>query len=65
MLVYDIGDLESFNRLTWWRDKFMANSKGSTKRLPEPGKIMPQTFFVVLGNKCDIEHRQVRTYIVE
>jgi hypothetical protein len=62
--VYDIGDVESFNRLTWWRDKFMQNSKGSTKRLPEPGVMMPQTVFVVLGNKCDIEVRQVSIQIL-
>ena len=57
-----MNNLESFQRLKWWQEKFMANSKGSSKRLPKPGDAsMPKALFMVLGNKCDMESgRQVR-----
>merc|ERR1711934_84112 len=61
VLVFDVNNLESFQRLKWWQEKFMANSKGSSKRLPKPGDAsMPKALFMVLGNKCDMESgRQV------
>lgn len=61
VLTFDVNNLESFQRLQWWQEKFMMNSKGSSKRLPKPGDVsMPKALFVVLGNKCDLDdERQV------
>jgi len=57
VLTFDVTNRESFERLCWWRDKFMLNSKGSSRRLPD--NKSPPAFFVLLANKIDLEERVV------
>ena len=60
MLVYDVTNAESFNRLNFWREKFLTNSKLKT-RGNETEEAVPVSF-VLLGNKTDEpEKRQVCT----
>ena len=50
MLVYDTTNLKSFDNLESQRDKFLTQARPSD----------PENFpFVVLGNKSDLENRQV------
>jgi small GTP-binding protein len=50
MLVYDIGDRHSFERLQFWRTLFLERADVQNDAEPP---------FVVLGNKCDTHRRLV------
>ena len=52
VLVYDVTNANSFETLDSWRDKFLMDIT------PENPEQFP---FVVLGNKSDLENRQVST----
>ena len=50
VLVYDLTNLKSFDNCESWRDEFLIQA----------GPRDPENFsFVVLGNKSDLENRQV------
>ena len=48
MLVFDVTNANSFKTLDSWRDEFLIQAS--------PRENFP---FVVLGNKIDLENRQV------
>ena len=51
VLVYDLTNVKTFDALEGWRDEFLIQA----------GPRDPEHFpFVVLGNKSDLENRQVQ-----
>ncbi len=53
VLVFDVTNSNSFKTLDSWRDEFLIQAS------PRDPENFP---FVVLGNKIDLENRQVRSY---
>ena len=50
VLVYDVTNANSFKNLDSWRDEFLIRAS------PQDPENFP---FVVIGNKIDLENRQV------
>lgn len=54
VLVFDVTNSNSFKTLDSWRDEFLIQAS------PRDPENFP---FVVLGNKIDLENRQVRCWL--
>merc|ERR1719150_1253736 len=58
LLVYDVNNLDSFEKLERWRDEFLDQAS-----IPE--RLLDSFPFFVVGNKIDTGERQVSPHSVQ